>query len=573
VNGDGISDLVVAGFAAPTPVWLPGNGRGEYGAPITISTEGNSGTAALALRDFNRDGRLDLALLNYNAQTVLILLNNGRGEFTLRGTLNIGTNATKLGVADFNQDGALDLVTRGQAGGLSLFLGNGQGDFTPNATGLGGSEAGNTFAVGDFNGDGKPDLVLPDPAQQSGQSTARLFILPGNGQGGFGATLFVNTTQPPNDLRAADLNLDGRDDLIYSSYDGASAINVALSDATGGYATATGYPVPRIFSASLQFADLNSDGKTDMLVLNDDSSSLTYWLSKGDGTFNPAVNLPTVGTPYALTSADVDEDGINDLILASGYAPAVAVLNNRTSCVSTGSAVTTSAASFARYRNAPEAINALFGANLATATQSATTVPLPTTLGTTSLRVRDSAGVERLAALFFVSAGQLNYLTPAGLAPGVATLTVFNGNNPVATGTTLIAPTAPGLFTANASGLGLAAAVVLRVRANGTQVYEPVVRFEQNRFVGVPIDVSDPAEQVFLLLYGTGIRQRSALGAVTIKLGGTPGEVLYAGAQGSLAGLDQLNILLPRSLAGRGEIELQLLVDGRAANPVSITIK
>ena len=208
-----------------------------------------------------------------------------------------------------------------------------------------------------------------------------------------------------------------------------------------------------------------------------------------------------------------------------------------------------------------------------TATQTATTLPLPMTLGTTSLRLRDSAGVERQAPLFFVSAGQINYLTPPGLTPGVVTLTVLNNNNPVAVGTTLLAPTAPALFTANASGQGYAAAVVLRVRANGTQVFEPVTTLAPNGLVGVPIDLNNPAEQVFLLLYGTGFRQRSALSAVSVQLGGLAGEVTYAGAQGELAGLDQLNLRLPQSLAGRGEIVVQLVVDGRAANPVNLLIK
>lgn len=570
VNGDGVNDLVIS---AGLPVWLPGNGRGEYGAPVPITNEPNNGIAGSLLRDFNRDGRLDVAVLYHNAQIITIYLNNGRGEFSLRATLNTGASPTRLDAADFNQDGAPDLVARGPAGGLSLYLNNGQGSFTPNATGLGGAQAGDVFAVGDFNGDGLPDLALPDPATQSGQGTPRFLILPGNGQGGFGATQFVAAESSISFLLASDLNLDGRDDLIYPLYASPYTLNIALSNASGGYDEPTKYPVASAFPFNLQVTDLNGDGKADLLAINESAPGLSLWLGKGDGTFNASVTLPTPATPSRFLTTDVDEDGSPDVVLALVNAPAISVLTNRTSCLPAGAAVTVSAASYARYRNAPNAISALFGANLAAATQSATTLPLPTTLGTTSLRVRDSAGLESLAPLFFVSASQINYLTPTGLASGVATLTVLNGSNVVATGTTLIAPTAPGLFTANASGQGLAAAVVLRVRADGSQVYEPVVRTGPTGLVGVPIDVSNPAEQVFLLLYGTGIRQRSALSAVTARIGGLSAEVVYAGSQGGLVGLDQLNIRLPQTLAGRGEVELQLLVDGRAANPVNLVIK
>ena len=139
----------------------------------------------------------------------------------------------------------------------------------------------------------------------------------------------------------------------------------------------------------------------------------------------------------------------------------------------------------------------------------------------------------------------------------------------------MIGTVAPGLFTANASGQGLAAATVLRVRADGSLSYEAVSRFDaaQGKPVSVPIDLSNPAEQVFLLLFGTGFRGRSSLGAVGLLVGGLPVEALYAGPQGDFAGLDQLNLPLPRTLAGRGEVTVVLTVDGKTANPVTVTFK
>ena len=153
------------------------------------------------------------------------------------------------------------------------------------------------------------------------------------------------------------------------------------------------------------------------------------------------------------------------------------------------------------------------------------------------------------------------------------TLTASSG---VAVSTNInIGLVAPGIFSADASGAGLAAAVVLRVRANGEQIYESAVRFDatQNRFVAVPIDVSDPREQVFLILYGTGWRFRSRLSAVTVTAGGAEMETIYAGVQGTFTGLDQINLRLSPNLAGRGEVDVNLTVDGVAANTVKINVK
>lgn len=230
-----------------------------------------------------------------------------------------------------------------------------------------------------------------------------------------------------------------------------------------------------------------------------------------------------------------------------------------------------SAASFAVGPLAPEAIVAAFGTNLATSAQTAAGLPLPTQLAGVNVRVRDSAGAERDASLFFVSPNQINYQIPPGVVNGPATVTVSSG----ATGIVEIASIAPGLFSANGNGQGVAAAVALRIKANGAQSFEPVAQFDaaQNRFVAAPIDVSDPTEQVFLLLFGTGIRNRSSLANVRASIGAVGTEVLFAGAQSGFVGLDQCNLRLPSTLTGRGEVDVILTVDGKAANAVKVRIK
>jgi len=176
--------------------------------------------------------------------------------------------------------------------------------------------------------------------------------------------------------------------------------------------------------------------------------------------------------------------------------------------------------------------------------------------------------------------GQINLLIPPSNAPfdaitGEILVKVKRQGRVVAVGLMQVEKVAPSLFAADASGQGPAAAVALRVKADGAQVYEPVASYDaaQQRFTAVPPDLSDPREQVFLILFGTGIRYLNDPAAVRVKVGGEDAEVAYAGAQGSLFGLDQVNVRLPRSLAGRGEVSIVLAVDGKTANTVRVSIR
>jgi len=234
-----------------------------------------------------------------------------------------------------------------------------------------------------------------------------------------------------------------------------------------------------------------------------------------------------------------------------------------------------SAANYDGARLAVESIVAAFGTGLATTTQAATTLPLPTNLAGTIVNVRDNAGVERLAPLFFVSPAQINFLMPPGTATGPAMITTISGAGLVSAGTSQITAVAPGLFTVDASGKGLAAATVLRVKADNSQIFEPIARFDPatGKFAPIPIDLGPETDRVFLILYGTGIRYHGALSTVTMTIGGANTQVLYAGAQGDFVGLDQINGLLPRVLIGRGEVDVVLSVDGKMANLVKIHVK
>ncbi len=234
-----------------------------------------------------------------------------------------------------------------------------------------------------------------------------------------------------------------------------------------------------------------------------------------------------------------------------------------------------SAASFLGPQLGAESIIAGFGQSLATRIASATVQPLPTDLAGTKIVVRDSLGTERTALQFYVSPGQANYQLPPDTADGDATVILTSGDNKISVGGIQVARVVPGIFTANANGLGVAAATVLRVRQDGSQVFEPIVRFDSttNRFISLPVDFGAATDQLFLVMFGTGFRYRSALNAITVSIGGTSGDVTFAGPAPGFIGLDQCNVRLPRSLAGRGEMDVVFTANGKTANTVRLNMR
>src|SRR5262245_9331939 len=223
---------------------------------------------------------------------------------------------------------------------------------------------------------------------------------------------------------------------------------------------------------------------------------------------------------------------------------------------------------------ASEMIAAGFSQALSQMTEAATTFQLPTTLADRSVAVSHTAGIEKNAELIFVSPTQINYIVPPGLPPGRAFVKVREGDRLVRAGVIEIKSTAPSLFTLAADGAGLPTAFVLRIKSDRTESYELIAGFDQDegKFVPLPIDLDSETDMVFLGLLGTGFRNRSSLGVVTAKIGGMPVDVLYAGMQGS-PGLDQVNLRVPRDLLGRGKVNVELTVEGKAVNVVEVVSK
>jgi uncharacterized protein (TIGR03437 family) len=134
---------------------------------------------------------------------------------------------------------------------------------------------------------------------------------------------------------------------------------------------------------------------------------------------------------------------------------------------------------------------------------------------------------------------------------------------------------APGVLTANATGQGIAAATVLHVRADGLQTVENAAVYDADKGLWEPnpIDMGSDRDQVFLMLYGTGIRHRAAASSVTATVNGVSVPVQFSGAQPTYPGLDQVNLRLPYSLAGSGTVDVVVTVEGQAANTVTVAVR
>ena len=220
---------------------------------------------------------------------------------------------------------------------------------------------------------------------------------------------------------------------------------------------------------------------------------------------------------------------------------------------------------------APNSIAAVFGPGLAAATALTPSANLPTDLAGTTATVRDSAGVALPAQLFFVSQGQVNLLIPPDTAVGAATLRVIHTTARLGM-PIQIARVAPGLYSANGDGRGAPAASMVRARPDGSQTYEPVASYDaaQGNFSPAPIDFGPGDDRLVLILYGTGLRNPANLAATRVAFADVSVPVQYAGPQNQFPGLDQINVEIPRSLAGRGTIAISVVVDGVSSNAVQL---
>jgi len=315
LNGDGRLDVVVANAdVSGTVAVLLGNGDGTLQTAVTYPAGAYPEFVILA--DFNGDGHLDVAVGNRaigGSGWVSILLGNGNG--TLRPPVSYGpfADAFSLAAGDFNKDGALDIAVGDTSSG-SLLLGNGDGTFRTGSP-IGASNA-VFFAVADFNGDGNLDLVSAD------NSANTIQLLTGNGNGTFRLKSSYLVATPPIALVAADFNGDGIPDFAAAD----EAVNNAGSNVTVFESSVGGY-VKRKYSYGdeprlIVAADINQDGKIDLVTENEFNGTVDLFMNSGNGAFRSPIVLRDGGiTAASVAAGDLNGDGKPDIVVTDGQIP------------------------------------------------------------------------------------------------------------------------------------------------------------------------------------------------------------------------------------------------------------
>jgi hypothetical protein len=311
-NGDGKLDLVIGqgcyvDSCSAFIDFYAGRGDGTFASPIRTLVSDPSGfggpiyLVSLFVADFNEDGKPDVAFNASAGDTEFadigtIMLSNGDGTFTQRGTFNTGTYEDNVSaVGDLNGDGLPDLVATGWSGGgygfeVSIWSANPNGTYSQtqefdNLGYKGGA------ALGDFNGDGKLDLAL------GGVYGASVGL--GNGDGTFQNLAYYQTANPVTDIFAVDLNGDGKLDLV------TNGICTLFGNGDG---TFTPGPCTNAAQGPMVMGDFNTDGKVDVAIVGGTPPALSVYFGHGDGTFSsPMVyELPT--SPVYSVPGGLGED-------------------------------------------------------------------------------------------------------------------------------------------------------------------------------------------------------------------------------------------------------------------------
>ena len=336
-NGDGALDLAVVNYLPGTVSVLLGNGDGTF-RPTPIFFGGDNGPSSVAVGDFNGDGRPDLVLANFKSTTVSVFLGKGDGTFSMPLLFSAGTSPAFAAVGDFNGDGKQDLAVANYfSTTVSVLLGKGDGTFGPPVSFAAGPSP-QVVAVGDLNRDGKLDLAVAN----AGSSTAAVML--GRGDGTFQPPQAFDVGGiNPTYIAMGDLRGLGTLDLVVATYGCfyyspcpvvSHTISVLLGNGDGTFNP------PLFFEAgsgpnSVTVADFNGDGRQDLAVADygpstQRATTVAVLLGNGDGTFQPPLTFDAGISPAFAAASDFNRDSSLDLAVVNYDGATVSVLLNAT---------------------------------------------------------------------------------------------------------------------------------------------------------------------------------------------------------------------------------------------------
>ncbi len=615
LNTDGFSDLIVQSRTGQLHVVISGQGPSiniAQSIPIPVSV------SDIALGDFNRDRRADIVLADPVGSAYITLTATGSSTpyFSAPVTSTSLAAPNLLQLADFNGDGVPEVFAATNAGMLIADVAANGGVRTPPLPGFGISSS-IRFAVVDFNADGILDIATAGPHTGSavsifvgtptltttvmdvsptttfyGQRTTinvRVQIntppFPVTTLASGRITLFRNgmplQDAPVVPIASPEVLAAGTRDVATARFD--ILLPAGVYDLAAGFSGTSGFGASsaaavrisiQAVPTTIRISTISNEIPRDQ-GLRVGASVLGPLSPVIDGIVKLAVNgvvisqgLVTNGVAQLFIQPGLPVGKIKVKLFyeGSGYQPSET--NDLDFVVRT----TLAAAHSATFRS-PVPVDGFATVTMPGFVNAATTasaIPWPATLSRISAEFRQPGLPTVATGVTFVGDGQVNLYIPPGIQAGTRTLHILQDGASIASGNVTIARVAPGMFTVDGAVDGVPAAYAAIYSADGGVRNVAVFDCSSGSCLASPLSTGGEGETLVVSIFGTGWRNAAR---VTALIANTAAEVLFAGAHPVTPGLDQINVVIPKSLARRGEVELILAADGSTSNRVKILIQ